>query len=340
MTAPLPLIRLSQLHPFVRIVDDLGAQSETLLRAANLPVYGLCDRPESFVSELSLWAFLDHAEASFGSRETGWEIGIRSAVEDIGDFGADIMGSSTLGVALQKLCADVGTHSSHACFGLAGSGRDVWFWRRGVKGIDVGCRAVEQYVVAFILQIVRRAAGPDWSPSAIRIQDTEALWAESCESLANVPIACGSRDTAILIPRLLLPLPMETARAGSSSPAGERLTPAPDFLNSLQQCLAPLVGEVPLTVDLGAEISGTSVRSLQRLLAAGGTTWSEVVDGLRFERARELLGEADNRVIDVAHSLGYSDAAHFTRAFRRWTGAPPLEYRQAQARDAARPGPV
>jgi AraC-like DNA-binding protein len=47
-----------------------------------------------------------------------------------------------------------------------------------------------------------------------------------------------------------------------------------------------------------------------------------------FSEAQRMLGDPDRRVIDVALDLGYSDHAHFTRAFERWTGIPPREFRR------------
>ena len=77
------------------------------------------------------------------------------------------------------------------------------------------------------------------------------------------------------------------------------------------------------------------MRSLQRELAGEGTSFSRVVDELRLARARELLEDQRVKLIEVADELGYSDAAHLTRAFQRWTGMAPGAYRR---RLAARAG--
>lgn len=75
-----------------------------------------------------------------------------------------------------------------------------------------------------------------------------------------------------------------------------------------------------------ARLLAMSPRSLDRRLAAEGTRFRAVVDAARRERAAELLA-AGVRLDDVAHALGYSDAANFRRAFRRWTGATPSAWR-------------
>ena len=56
-------------------------------------------------------------------------------------------------------------------------------------------------------------------------------------------------------------------------------------------------------------------------------------------QAIELVGAVAHRrikngaeIVEIAHDLGYNDQANFTRAFRRWTGLTPTEYRQLHAR--------
>jgi AraC-like DNA-binding protein len=73
---------------------------------------------------------------------------------------------------------------------------------------------------------------------------------------------------------------------------------------------------------------GTSPRSLQRKLAEVGTSYSQIVQELRYTAATGMLRDPGTRVIDVAFSLGYEDPAHFTRFFRRVAGITPRSYRR------------
>ena len=52
--------------------------------------------------------------------------------------------------------------------------------------------------------------------------------------------------------------------------------------------------------------------------------------GTRFEVCDRLLRDPERSLGEIAFALGYSDQAHLTRAFRRWTGECPSEYRQRQ----------
>ncbi len=76
-----------------------------------------------------------------------------------------------------------------------------------------------------------------------------------------------------------------------------------------------------------AEAMGISARTLQRRLAEQGLSYSRLVDEVRFSKARELILERQ-KLTDVATRLGYADAGSFTRAFERWAGMSPLQYRK------------
>jgi AraC-like DNA-binding protein len=84
--------------------------------------------------------------------------------------------------------------------------------------------------------------------------------------------------------------------------------------------------EEPQSMVQLAERFCMTERTLKRRLAERGTSYSHLVDTQRHDRALELLRTAAS-VEDIAVQLGYSDAANFTRAFRRWTGQSPRSFR-------------
>ena len=72
----------------------------------------------------------------------------------------------------------------------------------------------------------------------------------------------------------------------------------------------------------------SGVRSLQRQLLEKGYSYREIVTIARNERAVSLLRETSLPIMEIALLLGYEDHASFTRAFRRWMGCSPLEFRR------------
>ena len=70
-----------------------------------------------------------------------------------------------------------------------------------------------------------------------------------------------------------------------------------------------------------------SPRTLRRKLSEHGTSFRRLVDELRMHMAIKYLRDTKLTTEDIASVMGFSDAANFRHAFRRWTGHAPLEYR-------------
>jgi AraC-like DNA-binding protein len=69
-----------------------------------------------------------------------------------------------------------------------------------------------------------------------------------------------------------------------------------------------------------------------RRLEGEGTRFSEVLDAVRERMARRLVLDGAIALAEVGYRVGFSDAATFSRAFKRWTGIPPGAFRRRQAR--------
>jgi AraC-like DNA-binding protein len=77
-------------------------------------------------------------------------------------------------------------------------------------------------------------------------------------------------------------------------------------------------------------------RTLNRRLKAEGTTFQELLDEVRFEAACQLLDTARIPITEIAASLGYAETSAFSRAFRRWSGATPIERRRRSQEEPRR----
>lgn len=71
-----------------------------------------------------------------------------------------------------------------------------------------------------------------------------------------------------------------------------------------------------------------SVRSLQRKLREEGFTFLNIVDSVKKTLAINYLNSHTCQVKDVAYQLGYNEQSAFNKAFKRWTGETPVEYRK------------
>lgn len=135
-------------------------------------------------------------------------------------------------------------------------------------------------------------------------------------------------------------LPLPVCR-GCARPARGEDCPAPCVTldHRLRTVVLALMDDDPEggcpTVNALAESLRVSSRSLQRILAARQSSFSDILRAARFETAHRLLATTERSVTQIATDLGYSDASHFTRAFRRWSGLAPKQLRHALARNAS-----
>jgi AraC-like DNA-binding protein len=73
-----------------------------------------------------------------------------------------------------------------------------------------------------------------------------------------------------------------------------------------------------------------SPRTLQRRLKDYGTDFKRLVDDTRRRLSLNYLKNPEHTFTEIAYLLGYSEASAFNRAFKRWTGATPSDYRSRQ----------
>lgn len=112
------------------------------------------------------------------------------------------------------------------------------------------------------------------------------------------------------------------------------------ILNSLKLMLPDCLNcGVPTLLDI-ASMTGTSARSLQRKLLIAGMTYSKLLDLARYENASALLRNSDMKLIEVAFAAGYTDPAHFSRAFRRMSGLTPRSFRSERRSGKISPRPL
>ena len=100
-----------------------------------------------------------------------------------------------------------------------------------------------------------------------------------------------------------------------------------EFESSVRRAIADLLPLGQPALHRVADTMNMNSRTLQRRLAEFGLTYRQLVDEVRLETARRLFENSELGLSIIAYSLGYSDPAHFSRAFVRWTGTTPWKFR-------------
>ena len=83
---------------------------------------------------------------------------------------------------------------------------------------------------------------------------------------------------------------------------------------------------IPSIVQIGTHI-GMSSRTLTRRLAENGLTFRGLIKQTQEKISKDLLMHSSSTVSEIAFQTGFSEQSAFSRAFKRWTGQSPLEYR-------------
>lgn len=106
------------------------------------------------------------------------------------------------------------------------------------------------------------------------------------------------------------------------------------LVDRVRAALADRLSGDPSPESVGA-LLGMSSRSLQRKLRDQGTSYAALLNETRRELACEYLRDERCSVTEVAFLIGFEDASAFARAFRRWVGVSPSEYRVQESRRGA-----
>jgi len=138
-----------------------------------------------------------------------------------------------------------------------------------------------------------------------------------------------------VLPRAQLDLPMAhgdprlLVTAEELAEVALRAQPRATEIATLVASKVEALLESGATIGAVARALHMSPRTLQRRLDAEAASFSEVVDDVRQRLARAWLADEARSLTEIAFSLGFSDLATFSRAFKRWTGKPPGQWRRS-----------
>ena len=194
------------------------------------------------------------------------------------------------------------------------------------------CRHLGEFTVARTVSALRIVTGVQLRPLAVQFAHAPAGPAVECQRLFGCAVAFGERADAITLSADALALRIATAdgRLGvmlRSYADGLLKQVRPKGRDSLADKAAAVIaqrlssGEASLR-DVARRLH-LSERTLRRRLQESGVTFNDLVSRVRRDLADDWLQRTDFNVKHISYLLGYSDAAAFSRAYKRWTGRSP-----------------
>lgn len=184
---------------------------------------------------------------------------------------------------------------------------------------------------------MRAIIGSDWHPDVVWFEHAASADLSEHRRIFRCPIAFGQSGNALIFDASVLAraIPRADPALGAvldrhaqalldARPAGASLA---DRVR--QVILDRLRGCEPDLTTVAREL-GMSTRTLQRRLKEERTTVNEVIDGIRRDLSTRYLRQPDLTISDVAYLLGFAEPSTFHRAFRKWTGLTPGEFRKSR----------
>ncbi len=154
---------------------------------------------------------------------------------------------------------------------------------------------------------------------------------ERYQNALVVPVKFGQPECQIVFHRNIVGKENPYFSSGLIESMTKAIKPIPSddgepLVSRIEQYLAAYDFRFPALKVIAAQL-GMSERTLHRRLAEQGVKYREICDGLRAGQAREWMARS-MPVDEVAYRLGYFDAASFYKAFKRWEGVSPSDYRR------------
>jgi AraC-like DNA-binding protein len=150
----------------------------------------------------------------------------------------------------------------------------------------------------------------------------------------QAPLRFDAMQAALVFPASWLQRPIAGAdpllhRLLEDRAASDRSQVAPILHNEVRRAIRALLVTGDCCRTSVARRLNMHPRTLVRRLQQCGTTFQALLDDTKSQTAKQLLHDTRSPVSRIAASLGYDDPTVFTRAFRRWTGLSPREFRAA-----------
>ncbi len=251
------------------------------------------------------------------------------------------MASSTLADALQRLERYLHLVVSSACIRVEQEDAHVAIRFENRDGSESFVDASVDAALALLIDMCRLLIHREYSPAHVEFMREEPPCRQRYYELFRSPIRFGASANRLVLKGDQLDIPLPGANSMLAR-ANEQLIH--DYLARFDQISlsmlvrSKLVDILPagnVTEEKVARALNMSVRSLQRHLREEGSGFKLILDAMRQDLARDYVAASDYSVNEIAYLLGFSEPGNFTRAFKRWHGVPPSQYKGTDGQASA-----
>jgi AraC-like DNA-binding protein len=313
-----------------QLLRELGCDPNQVLPIAGLDPAILSD-PDNSIPFVAMGRLLHACVEETGDQCFGLRLGQRSEASTLGVVGRLMQNAPTLGIAVQDFLANQQRNAKGAVpYLLVQDG--VFFvgyavYQTGVQALDQICDAA----LAIGLNIVRQLSGS--LPTEVLLSHRAPADVAPYRRFFRAPVRFDADQSALVYPVRSLALAVQGANSEIRTTLEAEVrsywaVSQPDLEAQVTRILRSRIMLGAPTLEEVADCLSLNPRTLNRRLHDQGTTFRAVFNATRFELARQLLEGTSMGVTEIGATFGYADPSVLTRAFHRWSGMTPTEWRE------------
>ena len=325
------VVRMASTVSIPEVLRTLGADPEQILAELGYDLTIFQD-PEYRISYAIRNRILQHCATRANCPHLGLLVGQHNGLHTFGLVGLLVKYAPDVGAALRSFIRYLQLHVQGATVNLAVEGNIATLtWHVDDPGMDAIDHTGDG-ALATLYNIVHELCGSDWRPSEVRFAHRRPLDAGPFRRFFRVPLRFDA-DTytlsfaAGLLKHRLPGIDDEVRSLLEREIGALEACYRDDFPAQVRSLLRTALMAGRHKAEEVAALLGMHSRTLNRRLNAFGVGFQQLLDETRFEMARQMLEYSRNEVGEISEALGYAAPGAFTRAFRRWSGTTPGEWR-------------
>ena len=314
------------------VARQLGRDPRSIIEKHGLEARVLSD-PESLVAPQQVADVLEYCSVLFDDPLFGLHIASLQDPEVFGCVTALCRAAPTVRAGLRCLIDYLPVVHAPDCEVVLIEGTETaeLTW---LVNTDLGINDQAHYQAAMLnVKLLQAMGGPGFRPSWVSLSsDTRPADMPELERALGCRVSSRSRRNSVAFPVQALDLPVPSANRLLFKLLGSYLETvkaahSQSIIDRVESYVRGALSSGSCSVERCAEKIGMSVRTLQARLAAEGARFSELVEGQRERLARAHLAQRSLSLDEIADRLGYGEQTSFGRAFKRWTGVTPQQFR-------------
>jgi len=195
-------------------------------------------------------------------------------------------------------------------------------------------RHTNEAMLVHHLRIYKMATDGLFLPTKITFMHDAPADTSEHERILGCPLEFSAPVNRVYFPRELLtaksPMAQPELVALHMSMADTKLAEVEEEKNvaRTQDTIAELLESGEVTLEVVAEKLAIEPSQLRSQLASQGTSFQQLLNEHRSNLAKQLLAKTDEPIDNIVYLLGFVEISSFYRAFKRWVGMTPVQYRE------------